>query len=131
MRRNAVEPEEIPASIALGRLLQALRIKHGLRQQDAAVKAQLLLSQVVNIENGRIGLNEEIARKLSLLYGVQLEELLARAGVITRRVSRYLMGVPSVGVLLGILADRKYGDERIQRMIGRLMAKRSLTTWKR
>ena len=67
--------------LTTGRVLKALRNRHGYTQKDICTTIGLSTSNLSALENDKRNLGVELAAKLSVLYGTRIESLLFPNGL--------------------------------------------------
>ncbi len=113
--------EDTPSS--LGEYIRQARVRSGIRLRELAAKLAITPSYLSDIENDRRIPSQEVLEGIARQLGLDLDELMARAGRLDREVRQYLMRSPGAVRLFRRIARHhldehalKELEERVERM---------------
>jgi transcriptional regulator with XRE-family HTH domain len=101
----------------LGEIIHDARAKLELSLRDVTKRLGITPSYLSDIENDRRVPSEEVLRKLADHLSLDQDDLMARAGRFGESAVRYMMKMPSAGVLFRRLADEHAPGETLEKLI--------------
>lgn len=104
-------------SESLGDVLREARGRADLSLRDLAKKLGITPSYISDIENDRRVPSEEVLGQLAGALGLELDELMAKAGRVGDQAERYLKRNPTAGVLFRRISDKGLKEDELQKLL--------------
>ena len=105
---------------ALGDIVRAKRIEHGLSLRTLAKQLSVTPSYMSDIENDRRVPAEDVLRQIGATLGLDFDLLMAQAGRLGEQAVRYIRRTPSAGILFRRLAENGTSPEVIDKLLKHL-----------
>src|SRR5579884_1996319 len=95
-----------PSQQTLGECLRTRRVSKGYGLRKFAAQLEITPSYLSDIETDRRIPSEEVLRSIASLLGLELDELMARAGRLGDEAEKYLRHRPEAGVLFRRISQK-------------------------